>query len=59
LQQYYSTLIGREETLLVEKAGLGRTPTFVPVAFAGGTGDFVRVRITGTASDHLTGDIVS
>jgi threonylcarbamoyladenosine tRNA methylthiotransferase MtaB len=59
LQQYYSTLIGREETLLVEKAGLGRTPTFVPVAFAGEAGDFVRVRITGAASDHLTGDIVS
>jgi threonylcarbamoyladenosine tRNA methylthiotransferase MtaB len=59
LQQYYSTLIGREETLLVEKAGLGRTPTFVPVEFAGEAGDFVRVRITGAASDHLTGDIVS
>lgn len=59
LQQYYSTLIGREETLLVEKSGLGRTPTFVPVEFTGEAGDFVRVRITGTASDHLTGDIVS
>jgi threonylcarbamoyladenosine tRNA methylthiotransferase MtaB len=59
LQQYYSTLIGREETLLVEKAGLGRTPSFVPVEFSGEAGDFVRVRITGAAADHLTGDIVS
>jgi threonylcarbamoyladenosine tRNA methylthiotransferase MtaB len=59
LQRYYSTLIGREETLLVEKAGFGRTSTFVPVVFTGQTGDFVRVRITGAASDHLTGDIVS
>jgi threonylcarbamoyladenosine tRNA methylthiotransferase MtaB len=59
LQQYYSTLIGREESLLVEKPGLGRTPSFVPVAFLGEAGDFVRVRITGATSDHLTGDIVS
>jgi threonylcarbamoyladenosine tRNA methylthiotransferase MtaB len=59
LQQYYSALIGREETLLVEKAGLGRTATFVPVAFTGEAGDFVRVRITGAAADHLIGDIVS
>jgi threonylcarbamoyladenosine tRNA methylthiotransferase MtaB len=59
LQQYYSTLIGREETLLVEKPGLGRTPAFVPVAFAGEADDFIRVRITGATSDHLTGDILS
>jgi threonylcarbamoyladenosine tRNA methylthiotransferase MtaB len=60
LQAFHACLIGREDTLLVEKPGLGRLPNFVPVAIAGANaGDFVRVRVTGTASDHLTGDIVS
>lgn len=58
LQAYYGSLIGTEQTLLVEKPGLGRTPSFVPVAFEGAAGDFIRVRITGAAGDHLTGDIV-
>jgi threonylcarbamoyladenosine tRNA methylthiotransferase MtaB len=60
MQQYYASLIGREETLLVEKPGLGRTASFVPVAFAGEAEatQFVRVRITGAPSDHLTGDLL-
>ena len=64
LSQLYSTLVGREEMLLVEKpaqdgaTGLGRTPAFIPVAFTGGTGDFLRVRITGFTPAHLTGEIL-
>jgi threonylcarbamoyladenosine tRNA methylthiotransferase MtaB len=57
--RHFDTLIGSEQTLLVEKPGLGRTASFVPVAFAGEAGDFIRVRITGAARDHLTGDIMS
>ncbi|MDR3527214.1 MAG: tRNA (N(6)-L-threonylcarbamoyladenosine(37)-C(2))-methylthiotransferase MtaB [Rhizomicrobium sp.] len=62
--QLYSTMVGREELLLVEKPaqdgapGLGRTPAFIPVAFTGGTGDFLRVRITGFTPAHLTGEIL-
>ena len=59
LLRHFDTLIGSEQTLLVEKPGLGRTPSFVPVAFAGEAGDFIRVRITGAAPGHLTGDILS
>jgi len=60
-RQHCTAQIGREETLLVEKPGWGRTPSFIPVAFAAGTGDteaFVRARITAVASDHLTGEIL-
>lgn len=57
LSQLYSTLVGSEQELLVEKPGLGRTASFIPVAFAGEAGDFVRVRITGFEPDHLTGQI--
>ena len=61
LQRFYAAQIGREETLLVEKPGLGRTAAFVPVAFAADADatQFVRVRITGATSDHLTGEILS
>ena len=58
LLRHFNTLIGSEQTLLVERPGLGRTPSFVPVAFGGEAGDFIRVRITGAARDHLTGDIL-
>jgi threonylcarbamoyladenosine tRNA methylthiotransferase MtaB len=64
LSQLYSTLTGSVQTLLVEKPaqdgvpGLGRTPSFIPVAFTGGTGDFLRVRITGFTQAHLTGEIL-
>ena len=58
LQQHYATMIGTVQTLLVEKSGLGRTPSFVPVAFTGAAGDFIRVRITGATPDHLTGDVI-
>ncbi|GAA0525884.1 threonylcarbamoyladenosine tRNA methylthiotransferase MtaB [Rhizomicrobium palustre] len=66
LSQLYSGMVGREVDILVEKhpeagkPGLGRTPSFVPVAFAaedslGTEGNFVRLRITGFTPEHLTG----
>jgi threonylcarbamoyladenosine tRNA methylthiotransferase MtaB len=62
LAQLYASLVGSEQTLLVEKHGpedgLGRTAAFIPVAFAGEAGDFLRVRITGFTPEHLTGDIL-
>lgn len=59
LERHFAHLIGSEQTLLVEKPGLGRTPCFVPVTFGGEAGDFVRVRITGHRSGQLMGEIVT
>ena len=60
--QLYSTLVGSEQMLLVEKyaasGNLGRTPSFIPVVFQGDAGDFLRVRITGFKPDQLTGEIL-
>ncbi|MBU6442463.1 MAG: tRNA (N(6)-L-threonylcarbamoyladenosine(37)-C(2))-methylthiotransferase MtaB [Alphaproteobacteria bacterium] len=58
---FFAALAGSEQTLLVEDNGLGRTPCFAPVRFAGAAeaGSFVRVRITGVAGDHLSGEILS
>ena len=49
--------VGRTETVLVEKAGFGRTPSFAPVAFAGEEkpGSIVSMRIAAAARDHLIG----
>ncbi|HEY0282024.1 MAG TPA: tRNA (N(6)-L-threonylcarbamoyladenosine(37)-C(2))-methylthiotransferase MtaB [Rhizomicrobium sp.] len=48
-------LVGSEQMLLMENAGLGRTPCFTPVRVAGGAapGEFRRVRIADAAQDHL------
>ncbi len=58
---FFAALIGSEQVLLVEDNGLGRTPSFAPVRFAGTAepGSFVRARITGTAGDQLSGEILS
>ncbi len=60
LAQRFAGLIGRETELLVEKPGLGRTPCFAPVRFAGGSaaGSFVRARITSAGRDHLTAELL-
>ena len=61
LAQRLSGLVGSEQELLVEKAGVGRTPCFTPTRFSGeaAPGAFLHVRITGAAHDHLTADILS
>jgi threonylcarbamoyladenosine tRNA methylthiotransferase MtaB len=48
-------LVGREEIVLVEKPGFGRTPCFVPVSFEGdvATGTIARMRIGAAAGDRL------
>lgn len=48
-------LVGREETILVEKEGFGRTPCFAPVSFDGDAapGSLLRVRIASAAPDRL------
>jgi threonylcarbamoyladenosine tRNA methylthiotransferase MtaB len=56
LAQRFAALAGSEQTLLVEKPGMGRTACFAPVRFAGGGGMFVRVRITGAEPGRLIGE---
>jgi len=53
--QRLAAMIGRDETVLVEKPGFGRTACFAPVSFEGEltAGSFARMRVTGAASDHL------
>ena len=55
LAQRLSAMVGREETVLVEKPGFGRTPCFAPVSFEGEliAGACVRMRMTGASADHL------
>jgi threonylcarbamoyladenosine tRNA methylthiotransferase MtaB len=55
LSQRLAAMIGREETVLVEKSGFGRTPCFAPVSFEGElpSGSFARMQVHGAASDHL------
>jgi threonylcarbamoyladenosine tRNA methylthiotransferase MtaB len=55
LAQRLAAMIGREETVLIEKPGFGRTPCFAPVSFEGEllAGSFAHMRVTGASSDHL------
>jgi threonylcarbamoyladenosine tRNA methylthiotransferase MtaB len=48
-------LVGRAETILVEKPGFGRTPCFAPVRFDGDAapGALTRVRVLAARADHL------
>jgi threonylcarbamoyladenosine tRNA methylthiotransferase MtaB len=56
LAQRLGSLVGRNETLLVEKPGFGRTACFASAAFEGDVapGSLVPAHITGAAADHLT-----
>ena len=55
LAQRLAAMIGREEMVLVEKPGFGRTPCFAPVSFEGEllAGSFARMCVTGTTAEHL------
>ena len=57
LAAHFAALKGSEQMLLVEQAGLGRTPSFAPVHFDGAAepGSFLRVRIAGSDGKHLIG----
>jgi threonylcarbamoyladenosine tRNA methylthiotransferase MtaB len=50
-----ASLVGTTQTLLMEKAGIGRTPCFSPVRFTGSAepGSFIDVRINGIAGNRL------
>ncbi len=51
--------VGRTESVLVERPGLGRTEQFVPVSLVEGVqGDVMDVRITDVNSTGLTGEAV-
>jgi threonylcarbamoyladenosine tRNA methylthiotransferase MtaB len=47
---------GSRQLVLMERGGIGHTPCFASVAFAGALpGVFVPLTITGRAGPHLTG----
>ena len=53
--QRLAAMVGREDTVLVEKPGFGRTACFAPVSFEGEfqAGSFARMRMTASTTDHL------
>ena len=55
------SLVSSEQTLLVERQGLGRSECFAPVVFTSDAtpATFVRCRITGMRDDVLTADIAA
>ena len=53
------TRIGRVESVLVERSGIGRTEHFLPVAVGKDqAGKLVSMRMTGAGADGLTGDVM-
>ena len=49
--------VGKVESVLIERNGLGRTEQFVPVAVAGAQpGELLAVQVTGVAADGLVGE---
>jgi threonylcarbamoyladenosine tRNA methylthiotransferase MtaB len=55
LSSRLASLAGSRQKLLMEQAGVGRTPCFAPARFAGAAepGSIVEARITGVAGNHL------
>ena len=60
LAKRYSSLIGSEQSVLVEKDGMGRTECFAQAHFAHDAqpGSFARVRIAGATATHLIADAI-
>ena len=57
---HLATLVGTSQTLLVERGGIGRAPSFAPVRIAGCTpGSFVAARITGLIDGKLSGALAA
>jgi threonylcarbamoyladenosine tRNA methylthiotransferase MtaB len=48
-----AALLGTNQTLLMERGGIGRTPCFMPVRRAGQPGTFADVRLTHIEDNHL------
>ena len=61
LAQRLAGLVGRAETILVEKPGFGRTPCFVPVLFDGeaAPGSLKCVHLKAARADHLIADLAA
>jgi threonylcarbamoyladenosine tRNA methylthiotransferase MtaB len=55
LAKHLASLLGTEQTLLIEKNGVGRTACFAVAQFSGNAehASFVRTRVVGTAPNHL------
>jgi threonylcarbamoyladenosine tRNA methylthiotransferase MtaB len=55
------SLVGSDQVLLVEQAGLGRSACFAPVTFDGKAkpGTFVRARVTGLSAGKLRAELAS
>jgi len=55
LTQRLERFVGRDEAVLVEKPGFGRTPCFAPVGFEGdvAAGTIAPMRISSAAGDRL------
>jgi threonylcarbamoyladenosine tRNA methylthiotransferase MtaB len=60
LAAHLASCIGSEQSLLVEKAGLGRTACFAQARFDGNAkpGDLIRVRVTDATATHLIAEPV-
>ncbi len=58
LAAYLQSRVGKIETVLIEKDGMGRTESFAPVLVCGDTvsGDLVTVRIGGVENGRLVAD---
>jgi threonylcarbamoyladenosine tRNA methylthiotransferase MtaB len=58
LAKHLASLVGGEQTLLVEKDGLGRTACFAPAHFSGNAepASFVRTRIAAATPTHLVAE---
>lgn len=61
LSRHLQMLVGSEQMLLIEEAGVGRTPCFAPARFEGAAapGTFARARITGATSKHLIAELAA
>jgi threonylcarbamoyladenosine tRNA methylthiotransferase MtaB len=60
LAAHLSSRVGSEQSLLVERPGLGRTACFAQALFDSGAqpGEIVRVRITAATPTHLTAEAI-
>jgi threonylcarbamoyladenosine tRNA methylthiotransferase MtaB len=61
LAAHLQMLVGSGQMLLIEEAGIGRTPSFAPARFEGVArpGTFAQARITGATSKHLIAELAA
>ena len=61
LRHRLAKLVGSEQMLLVENAGLGRSECFARARFGASakTGSFVRARVVDATADHLKAELLA